>query len=95
MLYYQTQFGRKRTSSLEDIVKIVISLSADYYVFCERSGRRWEHYKCTLLLLFLLLLLLLKSYIIPRCDLQIEDSEPFFFPHDPLPRDNTPPYLVW
>ena len=27
MLYYQTKFGCKRTSSLEDIVKIVISLS--------------------------------------------------------------------
>ena len=30
-------------------------MSADYYVFCKRSGRRSAHYKCTLLSLLSLL----------------------------------------
>ena len=37
--------------------------------------------------------------IVPRCDLDIEDSETFLllfcFLFDTLPHDNTPPYKVW
>ena len=59
MLYYQTKFGCKQTSSLQDILK------RSYF-----------------------------DYISPRCDLDIEGSEPVF-PHDTSPHDNTPPYQVW
>ena len=33
-------------------------------------------------------------YMSPRCDLDIEDSEPIS-PHDKSPHDNTPSYQIW
>ena len=34
------------------------------------------------------------DYVRPRCDLDIEDSEPIF-PQDTLPHNSTPQYQIW
>ena len=59
ILYYQTNFRCKWTSSLEDMEVVAIL---------------W--------------------HTSPRCDLDIENSEPIFL-HDTMPQGNTPPYKDW